>query len=277
MPTKNHTRRRVLGAAGSLAAVGLAGCIATARDAEETVEETTDGESVQTVSVAGGAGSITVASEDRADVVVDGVRRAASEDALGDVELDATLDEATGHLDVSVDRPSESILQLGPSPVMDLDVIVPEGTAVTRATTGSGTVLVADVEGPTTATAGSGTVDVNAVSGNVVTETGSGDVTIEEHAHGLDASVGSGSIQADFAELAGSVSIDVRSGNASLTLPANLDARFDVSTGSGTVSTSGLDAGGTDTDSGLQTTVGDGEHTISIVTGSGNVSIDVVE
>jgi DUF4097 and DUF4098 domain-containing protein YvlB len=160
--------------------------------------------------------------------------------------------------------------------------------------TGSGSVQVSDAEGDVLVDTGSGRVDVTGVSGTaLLIDTGSGGVTVAEatvsdlnvdtgsgridvsHSSATDIllDTGSGGVDLELMNDAERVVIDTGSGGVTVTVPSSFGADVEIDTGSG----------GIEIEFPLQIrkwertyvagTIGDGQGTMVIDTGSGSVRI----
>lgn len=250
--SQNVSRRRLL-AGGSVAALaGLAGCIATSRDVEETVDERYEGDDLSELTASAVNGDITVVGEDRDDVAVTGTKAAASEGDLESVRLEASRDGDTLALDVDVDG---GFLRFGPDPKMDLEVAVPAGLRVSRVETTNGRLEVVDVAGETAAETTNGDVELGAIDGPLSAETTNGDVTLT--AVGDDATA------------------ETTNGAVDLEIEPALEATLSVSTTNGEITVEGFDDDVIRTDSDLEVTRGDGSHSLEVSTTNGDVDVRV--
>lgn len=268
------SRRTVLANVAAMSLAGLAGCVATSRDYEDSISETIDPDGATGLTVAGESGSIEVSGERRDTVAVDGRKRAATEDGLEEIGLDVDRGDDTIALAVD-DETDDRLFSFGAGPVLDLELAVPETLRVEDVRVGSGTIDVRGVRGPLEATAGSGSIEIDGVDGALTTETGSGSQTLAAVEGSLVADGGSGSITAEIQSLEDDSAIETGSGSVAVTLPESVDATLDISTGSGDVSVRGSDVGHIETSDEVELTFGDGTHAVEIETGSGDVEVTV--
>jgi hypothetical protein len=138
--------------------------------------------------------------------------------------------------------------------------------------TGSGSLTIGEIVGRLKADTGSGGIDVQGMDGELEAHTGSGSVAVTEAAGPARLSTGSGGL-----EYRGSPQGECRfttgSGGIALRLPANLDARVDLHTGSGNVRVD-YPVEGLVTRSEVQGTIGRGGNTsIFAETGSGGIDL----
>ena len=250
--SQRHTRRRVLAGASAVTLAGLAGCIATSRDVEETVEEHYDVEGVSAVTASAVDGDVTVTGEEREDIAVTGVKAAASEGDLESVRLEASHEDDTLSLDVDVDG---GFLRFGPDPKMDLEVAVPADLRVSRVETTNGDLEVAEVGGETTADTTNGEVTIDAVDGPLTVETTNGEVS-------------AGGVGDD-------ATVETTNGAVDLSLSPDLEATLSVSTTNGEITVEGFDDETIRTDSDLEATRGDGTHDLEVSTTNGDVDVRV--
>lgn len=114
---------------------------------------------------------------------------------------------------------------------ISFEVVVPAGTEVV-ADTGSGSIMVMNIEAPVDADTGSGSVTLENITGSVRADTGSGSITLENITGSIDADTGSGSIRAE--KIEGSFHADTGSG--SINVEGRQEGRWTLDTGSGSVS-----------------------------------------
>lgn len=124
--------------------------------------------------------------------------------------------------------------------------------------------------------AGSGTVSGSGIhSAEVRVDAGSGDIRLEDVAsRDLSLDTGSGTVEISLTSDVDRLALDSGSGDVTIRAPADIGARVDIETGSGRVSGDlirGLLRGEDDEDH-ISGSIGDGQGTITIDTGSGDVS-----
>lgn len=222
------------------------------------------------------------------------------------IEDDGDL-EAHADLRIAVPRGSRLAVHLGVGTVDarnvagDLALDLASGKITTRNTrgslsldTGSGSIQVSEARGDLTADTGSGDITVQNIDGGTLNlDTGSGSVRGSGvEADELEVDTGSGAIRLDGVTTSratldtgsGSVRlgllsdaeelvIDTGSGSVTVTVPSTFGARLDLDSGSGGVRVglpvTGLESGRNH----LRGTVGDGQGTVEIDTGSGSIRI----
>lgn len=194
----------------------------------------------------------------------------ASIDVSG-VEGEVSLDTGSGSLtisdvngDVFADTGSGAIALQGIS-----------GSAVT-ADTGSGSISLGDVSASrVTAETGSGRITGRALSAEeVVLDTGSGRIAVEDlDSARISCDTGSGAVRLGLAADVDRLIVESGSGSVVVTVPAGFGAAMELGSGSGRVS---VDVPQTRTAEAkrryFRGTVGDGEGTVVIETGSGGIS-----
>lgn len=295
--TDASAARRTLLAAGSAALLGgLSGCIAIAtdRNAEETVTETVDPAGADGLTLATEVSDATVRGEDRSDVRVEAVKRAGGEDGLDQLEL--AVERSGGTVDVTATRSDDdNWIRLGPGPTMDVEVVVPGGLPVTRATANTGDLRIRDVDGPTTVETNTGDVDAADIRGDLSAETDTGDQEID----GVDGTVSAradtgdvtvrqstavdrvrtdtGDVEAEIPSLSGDAEVETDTGDVSLALSRELDAAVTVSTNAGDITADGFDDPDTATETTFVADLGDGTHALRVTTDTGDVRLSVTE
>ncbi|MGH7555194.1 MAG: DUF4097 family beta strand repeat-containing protein [Longimicrobiales bacterium] len=142
--------------------------------------------------------------------------------------------------------------------------------------TGSGAVRASEVRSESLSIdTGSGSVDVLGVVAEMIgIDTGSGSIRVDDaQASDLSLDTGSGSITVDLRTNPRSTNIDTGSGTVTLTVPPELGATLDLSSGSGGISTDMPVRIIQQKRSMLRGTIGDGSARISVETGSGSIRI----
>ncbi|WP_135534958.1 DUF4097 family beta strand repeat-containing protein [Halostella pelagica] len=286
------TRRQVLAGGASAMIAGIAGCLFGERTAEETVSRSVDIRDANGASIVGNLGNVVVRGEDRDDIGVEGIKRATDEDAIDEVSI--SVDRSGDTIDISVEGNQDSGGLLSVPPLIDLTVTVPEDFRVTRAEADTGDINVENVSGPTNVTGDTADVDVSDVTGDVTarTDTGdqridsvdgvvtasadTGDVTVREAAVD-EVTVDTGDVTADVRALDGDARIKTDTGDVDLTLPSSLDARIEVTVDTGDIKFWGSDGGTTEAENSYETTLGEGAHTFSVETDTGDVTVNVVD
>ncbi|HSJ55281.1 MAG TPA: DUF4097 family beta strand repeat-containing protein, partial [Anaerolineae bacterium] len=208
------------------------------------------------------AGNVTVQAADEGHILVVATRRAGTSASRERIQVQ--YQETAGGLEIRTTRPVGLLnarvdfqIQVPPGTPLELDtgsgnVEVRGVTEGVRAETGSGNVTALGLAGDVELDTGSGNVDLQDVVGTVTVETGSGNLTLRGVEGDLAAHTGSGSIMVEGATGqarldTGSGSVEYRgtpagecrfetgSGSVVLYLPADLDARVDLQTNSGSV------------------------------------------
>ena len=184
-----------------------------------------------------------------------------------------TLDVASADIDVSGTRGSLT-LDLGSG-----NVSLTNAEGDVRLDTGSGDVTISDIRGTRLELdTGSGSITGTGISADrVILDAGSGDIRLNGVAsRDLSLDTGSGEVEIGLTTDIDRLDLDSGSGDVTIRAPANLGARVDIETGSGRVSgdlLSGLLNRNDDEDDDHVTgTIGDGAGTITVETGSGDVS-----
>jgi hypothetical protein len=173
---------------------------------------------------------------------------------------------------------------------IDYDITTPKGTDLT-ASSGSGDIHVADLNGPGKINTGSGSIDASGLGGRVYLETGSGDIRAEMlSSTSVKAQTGSGTIrlknvQGELNAGTGSGDLEVQgqptapwkleTGSGSITLTTgNSHFSLDAETGSGTVhSDPPLTVHGSLDRHHIVGDINGGGPTVRVQTGSGDVRI----
>jgi DUF4097 and DUF4098 domain-containing protein YvlB len=173
---------------------------------------------------------------------------------------------------------------------IDYEVTTPKGTDLT-ATSGSGDIRVADLNGPARLNTGSGSIDASGLSGRTSLETGSGDIRAQmQSSTGVKAQTGSGTIrlknvQGELYAETGSGDMEIQgqptsnwrlqTGSGSVTLNTG-NSRFslDAQTGSGSVhSDPPITTHGSFERHHITGDVNGGGPTVRVETGSGDIRI----
>jgi lia operon protein LiaG len=140
---------------------------------------------------------------------------------------------------------------------------------------GSGAVQATQIEGDLTVDTGSGSVEISRVKGTtLLVDTGSGDVHLTAlRSPKVSLETGSGRVTVDLLEDVRELRVETGSGDIAITAPPTLGAEVEIETSSGDI----------ETDFALQVTrhardhlkgrIGDGNGTIAIETGSGEVKL----
>lgn len=264
------------------------------------IERTFDVGRTPTLIIDNFAGSLIVRRGDGNEIGVVAVKHAPRSSDLERIEVDITPQE--GALRIVTTKPRTLT-----SAWVELTVTAPSGTRLDLST-GSGRVEASGFDGGGQIHTGSGSVQVQDLSGDLALHTGSGSMTLQNVAGRLKVDTGSGAIEVagmegELEAHTGSGSFEVRratgparlttgsgrvdyqgspqgdcrfttgSGGISLRMPANLNARVDLHTGSGSVQV-GYPVEGLVTRSEVQGTIGrGGPTTIFAETGSGGIDL----
>ena len=247
------SRRRLLGGCAAAGAVGLAGCSSRSLAAETTVTEEYDASEIATLAIDVPNGTIDITGEQRQTVGVEATKQAVDEDALDRLTLQDERSEDS--LSLAVDSGDSGLLSLGPAPRMDLSLTVPPGLQLdAESTNGAITVDTAAADG-ITAEVTNGAVDIDTGGADSVTaETTNGDIALAV-AEATD------------------VQADTTNGNVSITLPATAEPSISYETTNGGFEASGLDAGSIEADAGVERTLGNGTHQLTVTTTNGDLTI----
>lgn len=251
-------RRALLAGFAAGTTTALAGCIDGGNLFGDRVQESREYEfdlpSDAPVRVMGENGDVDVETGDRTDVAVDARVTAPSEDRLDDVTV--TTSEVEGALAVDVDVEGDTS---GVS--VDLDVEVPDGTAMAVVQTENGD------------------VDVSGVAGVEAARSSNGDVTVREAGPVESVSTENGDVGADVpAPLAGDVLLRTENGDVDAALSPAIDAVVNAQTQNGDVEVEDLDLqNGSEGDTHVTGTLGDGTHDVTIGATNGDVVVRALQ
>ncbi|MEZ3117354.1 hypothetical protein RYH80_15670 [Halobaculum sp. MBLA0147] len=192
---RETTRRTVLGAVGSVAAVGLAGCVGPSDDERETatVEHTLSADDVDELAVSVDDAETTVRQWDESTVRIEAEKYAIGQTKLSEVSV--TREVSGGVLNVGGEYTSGIQFGVVGGGVERLDVRVPAGVEIGRVDGDDGRITVTNL---------SGTADIDVEDG---------DVTVDG-VDGLRGEIDDGSIEAASPVRLG----DVTGGDASVDL-----------------------------------------------------------
>ncbi|WP_135820835.1 DUF4097 family beta strand repeat-containing protein [Halostella litorea] len=285
------TRRTLLAGGVTAALGGLAGCISTSREAEETVTETMAVDDANALVVEGAVGDVSVSGEARDDVRVEGTKRAAGEDGLD--RVDVRVERSGGRITVTVDRETENgLLRLSPSPIAVLDIAVPEAFQVADVSADTADVGVDGVAGPTELKTDTGDIRATAVDGDLTTRSDTGDQRVNVVSGRLHATVdtgdvgatgvnGLGDIEADTgdvevtaATVGGNASVEADTGDVSLAFTEAINAAVTVTSDTGDIVVENLgEVDRVETENSFEATVGEGTHSLTVRTDTGDVTL----
>lgn len=229
------TRRRVIAGGATAVVAGLAGCVGGENDVEETVTDERQAEDIEQLSVENTNGRVDVRGSDRETISITGRKRAPDEDRLGEVGIETTETDQTLTVAVSDDG-SGILVNLGPTPAVDLEIEVPASLA--------------DVDAETT----NGGVTVRGVDSAIAAETTNGDVTaaLNEPEN---------------------VVAETTNGDIELTVPSTIEAELSLDTTNGSLDVHELESYETTSESSIEATVGAGTHRIECETTNGDVTV----
>jgi DUF4097 and DUF4098 domain-containing protein YvlB len=229
------SRRSLLGACIAAGTTALAGCASGSLEAESTVTEEYDGADISAIDVQAINGDINIRDEQRETVQVNAKKRAASEDELDRITLQA--DQSDDRLSLTVDTEDSGFVPFGSSPLqMDLTLTVPEGLHLTAEAT-------------------------------------NGDIGIETtKAEGVTADTTNGDVTLSLSEPA-EVQTDTTNGDVSITLPATAEPAISFDTTNGDTTINGFEADSTESDSEIDRLIGDGTHRITATSVNGDITV----
>jgi DUF4097 and DUF4098 domain-containing protein YvlB len=215
----------------------IAALVSVACDGEG-VEETTTQEYFETqqgtfavadspaLTVDNFAGNVTVRAGEAGTIRVVAVKRAASEGDLRRIEV--RMRKRDGGLEITTDKPSG--LQTA---WVALEITAPRRTRVDL-NTGGGNVSVSGLDGRVEMDTAGGNIELSDASGEIHMETGGGKIDISNASGEIDARTGGGSI-AYQGTPQGSFRFDTGAGDIRLRLPAELNVKVDLDTGTGEI------------------------------------------
>ena len=237
-------------------------------------------------------GSIEIQSWDRSEVAVTIERRAANEEALRSLRVDATHEG--NRIRIEVIKPEG--FDLGMSPSASLKVSLPR-TSDVEARSGDGSIRIGDVSGRITLRSGDGSIKGTALRGELAAHTGDGSIALEGISGRVTVHTGDGSVSLDGVMQAvnartGDGSIRIRAlpessavedwtvttgdGGMTVELPERFSAEVDARTGDGRISVEGLQVTVTDGVSErdqLRGRLGSGGRTLRLRTGDGSIRL----
>jgi DUF4097 and DUF4098 domain-containing protein YvlB len=229
------SRRGLLASCIAAGTAALAGCTSGSLEAETTVTREYGGTDVSEITVHGVNGDITIRDAQRETIQLDGKKRAASEEDLGRITLQA--DQSDDRLSLTVDTEDSGFLPFGSSPLqMDLTLTVPEGLHLT-------------------AEAMNGDVDIETSGAESVTaDTANGDITL---------------LAAEPIE----IRTDTTNGDISITLPAAAEPAISFDTTNGDTTINGFQADSIESGSAVDRMVGNGTHRVTAISVNGDITI----
>ena len=267
---RDVSRRRLL-AGGSLGTLGaLAGCLATGRGATETQTETYGTDDLSALSLVGRNGSITVDGTGGDAIEVVAHKAAPTDDSLEAITLES--DRSDGHLTIETSQ-EETPFLFGPDPKVDLEVTVPAGFRLARATTTNGDLEVRNVTGDLNAETTNGRIDVDGVDGGLVAESTNGEIDVAGVSGDVNADTTNGAIAVLLADGGGDLTAESTNGELTVRAPASLDATVSVSTTNGDASIDGFDDSSTSGGGSFEVTLGAGTRRVRLETTNGDVTL----
>lgn len=290
--TRSIARRRVLAGAGGLALVATAGCGWVDRNEKTSVSRSYDADRVDRLAVVTETGDLEVRGNANGRFRVHGAKRAASEDAIDALSVEARRDGGQLRLETDVGN-GPWPLGWWRTPKLSLDVDVPRSLQVEHAETVHGDVAVEGVDGPTTARTETGDLYVAGVRGRVEAAAKAGDVIVRNATGPIDArsetgdltidgivaglTTETGDVSATIRNVAGAPSIETGTGDVEIALARSLDLTVAARSDAGTVTVHGDGfASATTTADGATIRLGEGADELSIATETGDVSITTV-
>ncbi|WP_436346862.1 DUF4097 family beta strand repeat-containing protein [Natronorubrum sp. FCH18a] len=275
--TRLASRRSVLVGAAGGALCGVAGCLSSSRDVEETVTKTHATDELRAVTVSTTVSDVDVHATPTDAVDIEGQKAAVSRDDLESVGLSTATDG--GILDVSVDRDdSHTVFGIRPDPVLDLSVAVPDRLEVRRIESQAGDIGVENVQGGLQLRTETGSVDATAVDGTVTAATETGAVVVDDP-ESIDRLVtDTGDVTASLPGLDGDAAIETSTGSVDLRVPDDLDLTLEITTETGEITVTDVEdlpemAG----DSLIEAVVGDGANRLEVSTETGDVTVTGLE
>lgn len=268
--------RRALLSAAAVGVAGLAGCFGRERDAEETITETVETADVDRVTIASGAGSVTVAGEDRETVGVRGAKRAAIEDDLERIRL--RIDRYEGELSIVVERYAgdDGVFSTGPDPIMDLEVTVPDSLRVASVESDAGSIEVSGVRGDLAVRSETGEQTITGIDGAVTATAETGSIEVAGTTATGDLTTDTGSISAEIRALEDDASVETTTGRVDATLVPPVDAAVVATTNTGELTADGFeDVGGTMTENRFEVTLGAGTYDLDVAADTGDVALSL--
>lgn len=273
--TDTTTRRRFLAGAAAAGLGAIGGCISLG-DRQQTEEtHTFDVDDLDELTIQNGVGDVTVDAEDRSDVRVRAIKRAANEDQFDAISL--VEQRSGGTLALTVDNEIDSVF-LGSPPSMELDVVVPTDLRVAEIGTDTGDIEIEGTSGALDLETDTGDAIVSSVDGAVGATTDTGDLTIRNVASVSGITTDTGDVEVDVAALDGDVRIETDTGDVGAALSASLDARVIVRTDTGDVTSSGLDLSNLESgEHRLEGTLGEGTNRFTVETDTGDVALSALD
>jgi hypothetical protein len=250
---------------------------------EARIEQAFDLGPEPTLQIDNFAGDVIVRAGEGTTLQVTATKRAPSSRNLE--RLEVNLIESQGGLLIRTRRPA-GVLNAS----VRIEITAPRGTRL-DASTGAGRIVASGLQGDARVDTGSGSIELREMGGNLEARTGSGGIDIRNAAGDIQAETGSGGIDVsgvrgvvrlqtgsggiDYAgQPRGDCRFQTGSGGITLALPADVQVRVDLTTGSGSIDVD-FAVEGTQSRGAVRGLIGDGSQgSISAHTGSG--AIDVI-
>lgn len=250
---RTPTRREVLTGCAVAASAGLAGCASGELTAAAPVTEDIAADGVSALSVEVTNGDITVHDEGRQSVVVDGEKRAPSEEDLENVRLETRREGDT--LVLAADHGDDGWFpSFGRSAEVTLDLTVPESLSTVEVGTTNGDVV------------------ADSLGAGLALDTTNGDIDVREHRGAANAVTTNGEVSLQL-DAGADVTAESTNGDIDIGVPPSMAAKFSLRTTNGDVSIEGIEGLSiSDTDS-LETVTGDGTHEVQCETTNGDITI----
>ena len=188
---------------------------------------------------------------------VDGTRQVwSSSQADADEYLDSlevVIDENPDNFEITTEQPSSPG---GRNFVVNYEIELPDGIEIVIAS-------------------GNGNITIANMNGDIVIASGNGDVTLGDIAASVVVALGNGDIDAEVTlPLGGNLEMAVGNGTIAVAIPQSTSAGFSAEVGNGTITVTNLTLIGEETTPTTVTgTLGDGDGTIGLASGNGNITV----
>lgn len=251
----------------------LSGCIVIATPSQADVhlqkELTLDAQSLKTLNVDAGAGSLSIVGRDGIDEITVKADIYTSSDNDGSYELLLSDSGKTAYLVAhNSSQSGYSNISWGNGHRIDLEVIVPNSMML-DVTDGSGEMTINDINANVKVKDGSGTLTIENINGQLTVDDGSGPMNIHNINASLDIKDGSGELV--ISKVVGDVTIDDGSGSIEL---VNIKGHVDIEDGSGSIEVSDVSGNAKIDDGSGDLTVRKVTGVVTIDDGSGDIDIE---
>jgi len=192
--------------------------------------------------------------------------------ADGDVDLRETV----GDLTVDADDSDVSVRSVDGAVTVeagDGDLTVRDVSGDATATLDDGDATIRDVSGDATATLGDGDATVRRVEGTVTVDASDGDLTVRDPGAIDEVTAGDGDVTVEVPAVSENAVVSAGDGDLDLALSPSLDAELALSIADGDLSVDGFDFVAGEDVTRLETTLGDGTHSLSVSAGDGDVTV----